>query len=214
MHCEIFDLGLVDFAKGWNFQKEVFLKVKDGAYVSALIFCRHYPVITLGRGADRGNILISDAELEKKGLKVFRIERGGEVTYHGPGQLTVYPICNLNYLKKDIHWFLRQLENIVIASLVDFGAKARQIPGLTGVWVGEEKIASLGISIKNWISFHGLSLNVKNDDLENFSLIRPCGMERRMTAVEKVLGRPIEMESIKEAILDRFNSILPTAVAC
>jgi len=189
MDFRVFDLGLVDFQKAWQFQKEIFTKVKIGKFDSGIILCRHYPVITLGRLANRDNILASEQELSSKGIQVHKIERGGDITYHGPGQLTIYPIINLNYFKKDIHWFLGQLEEVVIDFLSDFGIKGERHNGLTGIWVDKKKIASIGIAIRNWITFHGLSINIKKDDLSNFRLIRPCGMDIEMTSIESVLNK-------------------------
>lgn len=192
MDFEVFDLGLIDFSIALKFQKETFKAVKYNYLDSALILCQHYPVITLGRSADRNNILISDDELSQKGIQVFEVERGGDVTYHGPGQLMVYPILNLNYLKKDIHWYLRELEEIIIKFLTDFRIEAQRRLGLTGVWVGDKKIASIGIAIKNWITFHGISININEDDLSNFRFIKPCGLDIEMTSMETILGtRPL-----------------------
>lgn len=202
-----FDLGLVDYQSSSQFQKELFLSVKEGLFRSALIFCRHYPVITLGRLADKKNILLSQEKLSMRGISVCQSERGGDVTYHGPGQLVVYPVFNLNYLKKDIHLFLRNLEEVVINLLADLGIYAERRPGLTGVWLDNQKIASVGIAIKNWITFHGLSLNVKKEDLSNFSIIRPCGMDIKMTSIETILNRNIEFEGVKEILIDKFSNI-------
>ena len=207
MPFKIFNLGLVDFKKVWGFQKEIFLAVKNRELPSALILCQHYPVITLGRSADKKNILLSEAELRNRGIQTYKIERGGDITYHGPGQLMVYPIFNLNLLKKDIHWFLRQLEEVVIDYLSDLGVKSERRFGLTGVWINGRKIASIGIAIKNWISFHGLSLNIKRDDLLNFNHIRPCGMDIEMTALEEIIGRDIEVEGIKEDLIHKMRDI-------
>lgn len=198
MHLKVVDLGLVDFKDAWRKQKELFSEVKNGLLNAAVITCCHYPVITLGRSADRKNILVTQEELQRKGIGLYEIERGGDVTYHGPGQLTVYPIFNLNYFKKDIHWFLRYLENLIILCLDDFGIKSEQVKGLTGVWIGERKIASIGIAVKNWISFHGLSINIKKDDLTNFYLIKPCGMDIMVTSVESEVKSAVSIEKLKE----------------
>jgi lipoate-protein ligase B len=206
MQFKVFDLGLVDFKKAWDFQKEVFFQVKNDRFKSALILCQHYPVITLGRSATRKNILAQEAELKNKGIKVYEVERGGDVTYHGPGQLTAYPIFNLNYLKKDIHWFLRYLENIIIGCLSDLGTRAHRLPGLTGVWVNKRKIASIGIAIKNWITFHGLSINIKKADLVNFNLIKPCGMDIMVTSLESVLGSEIRVNQLKKILTRRLKN--------
>lgn len=207
MPVEIFDLGLVEFKTAWGFQKEIHSAVKNSGLSSALIFCQHYPVITLGRRANKRNILASKQELEIRGIRMYEIERGGDVTYHGPGQLITYPVFDLNSFKKDIHWFLRQLENIIIACLFDFGVKGQRLTGLTGVWVDNRKIASIGIAIRNWITFHGLSINVKKDDLDNFCLVRPCGMDTEMTTLENVSGRNFRIDEIKENLIRKFKTV-------
>ncbi len=204
MDLKIIDLGLINFSDAWVKQKALFQEVKTGSLDKALLICRHYPVITLGRGAKKTNILASEEELKKKGVAVYEVERGGDVTYHGPGQLTVYPVFNLNYLKKDIHWFLRYLEGIIIATLSDFGIPGERQQGLTGVWVRKKKIASIGIAIRNWITFHGLSINIKQEDLANFSLIRPCGMDIIVTSMESENKAIINIEQVKK----RFVSLL------
>lgn len=207
MEIKIFDLGLVDYKKAWDFQKEIFLAVRDNKIKSALISCSHYPVITLGRPADKRNILASPDELGTRGIKTYVIERGGDVTYHGPGQLMLYPLLNLNYFKKDIHWFLRQLEEIALSFLSDFGISPERKNGLTGVWINNKKISSVGIAIRNWITFHGLSLNICEADLPNFGLIRPCGMDIQMTSLDTELHKKIDPAGVKEALLKRFFEV-------
>lgn len=202
MQFRFFDLGLVEFKQAWDFQKEIFAKVKNNEFNAGLICCQHYPVITLGRSANRSHILINQNELTAKGISIYEIERGGDVTYHGPGQLVIYPILNLNYFKKDIDLFLRNLEGIVITLLAKFAIIAKRYRGLTGVWVERKKIASIGIAIKHWITFHGLAINIKNDDLENFSLIRPCGMDIMMTSMETVLNKEVSINSVKIILRD------------
>ena len=192
---------MVDFVKGLDFQREIFQRVKDEEFKAALIFCSHNPVITLGRSSGKNNILADRAELKKNNIEVFEIERGGDVTYHGPGQLMVYPVFNLAYFKKDLHFFLRKLEETAISALEAFDIKGERIKGKTGVWVGPEKIASIGIAVKQWISFHGLAINVKKSGLDNFALIKPCGMDIMMTSMETILGKDIEIDAVKEAIV-------------
>ncbi len=219
MELELFDLGLTDYPQAWELQKSVFLRVKQKELFSALILCRHLPVITLGRSGKRENILASDTQLKKLNIKTYEIERGGDVTYHGAGQLCIYPIINLNYFKKDINWFLRSFEILLIDVLAEFGIKTQTLPGLTGIWTTPlrqstnmlpEKIASIGIAIKNWITFHGASLNVKNDDLANFSLIRPCGMDIIMTSMENVVGGEVKIDKVKEILIRRWSVSLRT----
>jgi len=208
MRIKIFDLGLIGFQKAWQFQKETLGSVIAGGGDSVLIICRHYPVITLGRLGDRKNILLSGAELEKKTGGIYKIERAGDVTYHGPGQLIVYPVFNLKYLKKDIRLFLRYLEEVVIRFLSDFGIKASRRAGATGVWVADKKISSIGISIKNWVTFHGVSVNIKGNDLAGFECIRPCGMDIEMTSLEAVLGSEVEIDNVKKNLINGFKEIL------
>lgn len=205
MELKIFDLGLVDFKKAWDFQKEKFNEVKEGRIPNAVIFCRHNPVITLGRQANPRNILVTKTELQKKGISVYEIERGGDVTYHGPGQLMIYPLINLTLVKRDIHLFLRNLEKIAIEAFAELGILTQRVSGLTGVWLGNKKIASIGIAIKNWITYHGIALNIKQDDLENFSLIRPCGMDIMMTSLEASLEGRIEFLDVKKILTRRLQ---------
>lgn len=205
MRIEVFDLGLVDFNIALQYQKDIFNKVKLGSLESVLIFCRHYPIITLGRLADKRNILTPDAQLKQNGIQISEAERGGDATYHGPGQLIIYPIFNLKYFKKDIHWFLRYLEKTIIDLLLDFEINAASRSGLTGVWIGEQKIASIGIAIKNWITFYGISLNIKKDDLRNFRFIRPCGMDIQMTSMESILTTDVEMDDVTKNLIEKFR---------
>jgi len=205
MSPTVFDLGLVSFAQARQKQLEVFKCVSEGRIPSALIFCRHHPVITLGRRADANNIIAQPGLLSQKNIEILRIERGGEVTYHGPGQLTAYPIFNLNFFKKDLHWFLRRLEEAIIGCLSGLGVAAVARPGLTGVWVGDKKIASIGISVRKWTTFHGLSINVEEGDTPGFSLIRPCGMDIKMTSLEQALGKKTGFDHIKSGLTRRFE---------
>ncbi len=202
---EIIDIGLIDYRRGWYFQREVLKGVKAGILPSTLILCQHNPVITLGSQVKREQIKVSLAELELRGIDIYEVERGGDVTYHGPGQLIIYPIFNLHHLRKDIHWFLRKLESVVIDFLADFGLNAARRQGSTGVWVNSQKIASIGIAVKNWITFHGLSINIKKNAVDNFSLIKPCGMDIEVTSLEALLGRLISLNQAKKILLNKFR---------
>ena len=204
MDYKLFDLGLVAYSRAWDFQKDIFRQVKDKKLIYALILCEHPPTITLGRSSKIENILVNQERLKQLGIEVYHVERGGDVTYHGPGQLCVYPIVNLSYFKRDINWYLRSLEALLLDTLSDFTIKARRHPGLTGIWVRQNKIASIGISIKNWISFHGMSLNIKKDDIANFSLIRPCGMDIIMSSMEHFLKKEVGLNQVKKALIRRW----------
>ncbi len=217
MQLKVFDLGLVEYQRGLSFQKELWQQVKSVVLESALLVCRHYSVLTLGRSGSRENILVDAQALDEKGIAVYEVHRGGDVTYHGPGQLTVYPILPLAYFQRDLHLFLRYLEGFVIALLSDYGIDAQTIIGRTGVWVHDydsvRKIASIGIAVRQWVSFHGVTLNVTKDDLQHFSLIRPCGMDIQMSSMESVLGRDMDSEVVKHHMIDIFKQSLGQRVS-
>jgi lipoate-protein ligase B len=204
MQLRLFDLGLADFQTAWDFQRSIFLQVKKGDMPGALIFCRHKPVITIGRQGSKQNILVEAQQLERLNIATFQIERGGDVTYHGPGQLCIYPIVNLACFKKDIHWFLRSLEALACETLSGFGIKAQTKSGFSGLWIRQAKIASIGIAIRNWITFHGIAINIKQADLANFSLIRPCGLDIIMTSMEGVSGQAIKINQVKQIFIRRW----------
>lgn len=154
-----------------------------------LLLVEHEPVVTLGRGTRATSLPLAPAELERRGLTVAEVERGGDVTYHGPGQLVGYPILDLREHREDLHWYLRQLEAALIAGLDGLGVAAERSPGLTGVWTRGRKIASLGIHVKQWVTFHGFALNVTTD-LRAFDVIVPCGIDGVvMTSVAAETGR-------------------------
>ncbi|MCM8800295.1 MAG: lipoyl(octanoyl) transferase LipB [Candidatus Omnitrophica bacterium] len=200
--CRFFDLGLIDYPTAYNFQKEIFLKVNNGQLYSSVIFCEHYPVITVGRSAKREiSFFIKEEEIKNRDIPIYFVERGGSLTYHGPGQLVIYFIFNLVYFNKDIHYFLRWLEDLGIEFLRGFKISAIRYPGYTGVWINSKKIVSIGIAIKNWISFHGISINIKNSILENFKLIKPCGMDITMTSLEEILKKELSFIEVKEKFL-------------
>lgn len=153
-----------------------------------LLLVEHNPVVTLGRGTRSSSLILPPSELEARGYQVFEVERGGDVTYHGPGQLVGYPILDLNTHRPDLHWYLRELEGALISALGVLEIPAERRPGLTGVWTQGRKIASIGIHVKQWVTFHGFALNVVND-LASFGLIVPCGIENvEMTSVIKERG--------------------------
>ena len=205
MENKILDLGLVDYQKALQLQKDNFELIKSGSLKSVLVFCRHYPVITLGRRAKIENIKIDMQSLSSRKIPVYPVERGGDVTYHGPGQLVIYPLIHLEAYKKDIHFFLRCLEKTVIMVLSEFGIKASAKAGFTGVWAGERKICSIGITVRNWISYHGLALNVSKSDLANFSLIKPCGLDIEMTSMETILNQEIKFIDVQKTFIRRFE---------
>jgi lipoate-protein ligase B len=173
-----------------------------------LLLVEHEPVITLGRGTRTTSLPLSPAELERRGFTVAEVERGGDVTYHGPGQLVGYPVLDLREHRQDLHWYLRQLEAALIDALGGLGVAAERSPGRTGVWTGGRKIASLGIHVKQWVTFHGFALNVSTD-LRAFEAIVPCGIEGVvMTSVATERGRddaPALWVETREAVVEAFG---------
>ncbi|RLE10183.1 lipoyl(octanoyl) transferase [Candidatus Aerophobetes bacterium] len=202
---KVIDLGLREYGQVWDLQKDLLKKRISGEAMDTLILVEHPPVITLGRGASEEDILVSPEYLARRKIPLFRVERGGKATFHGPGQLVAYPIIAL--LKKDVHRYLRDLEETLIRLLARLGVEGRRKRGYTGVWVGEKKIASIGIGVKRWVSFHGLALNV-NTDLSYFSLIFPCGMDgRQITSLKEVLSSPVQMAEVKELFVSSFCEV-------
>jgi lipoate-protein ligase B len=204
MEIDLIDLGYTDYNFAFILQKKVLEQVTLKIRKNTLIFCEHPHTITLGRRGSFRNLLISKSELERRRIKIYKVDRGGDITYHGPGQLLFYPILDLSFYERDIRKFLRRLEFLVVLTLRDFGIRSQILEGFRGVWVGDKKICSIGVGIKNWVSFHGLSLNV-NTDLNYFNLIRPCGLNIRMTSMEEILKAPQDMNRVKERILENFK---------
>lgn len=201
----VLDLGLIDYEASLSLQQELLRDISRGTRQSALILCEHKPVITLGRLADKRNILRPDEELKTLGIAIKNVTRGGDVSLHMPGQLIAYPVFDLRLLDRDIHSFLRKLERAVILLLQGFGIEAQARSGLTGVWVNNKKIASIGIAVSRWITYHGLSLNV-DCNLDLFSLIRPCGQDIMMTSMAREKGR-LDSNEIKSCIADKFCEV-------
>ncbi len=172
---EVVRLGTMDYQDALEIQYSYLEKRISGEINDTVLFVEHTPTITIGRNGNKENLLISEKVLEQKNIKYYEVNRGGDITYHGPGQIVCYPIIDLNDHFKDVHKYLRTLEQIIIDLLIEYDIEARRIEGLTGVFVKRSKIASIGVGIKRWVTFHGLSLNL-NTDLSYFELIVPCGL--------------------------------------
>ena len=198
----ILDLGKMDYKPSWDFQKNFHANVLKGNEPDTLILVEHEPVFTLGKNANQDNLL----DKNNSEVKIFNVERGGDITFHGPGQLVGYPILDLNNFEKNISWFMRTLENILIECLNAFKISAHQKEGLTGVWVNDEKIGAQGVKISRWVTMHGFSLNI-NTDLNFFNRIVPCGITNcKVTSMEKLLGAPQNMQDVKFEIVEAFNN--------
>ena len=200
----ILDLGRMSYNSAWDIQKNYHQKVLTGKEQDTLILVEHEPVYTLGKNANDNHLLQSASEE----IEVYRIERGGDITFHGPGQIVVYPILDLNRYIKSVSWYMRTLEKIIIDTLSDFKIKAELKDGLTGVWVGDEKIGAQGVRISRWVTMHGLALNV-NTDLRYFDGIIPCGIfDYGVTSMEKLTGSKQDINKVKNTIIKYFNNIL------
>ena len=206
-------LGRVDYGDALTLQAELVEERRRGDIGDTLILLEHPPVITLGvktRGKPT-NIIASPETLAAEGVSVFETGRGGDITYHGPGQLVGYPILDLRPDRCDVHRYVRDLEQALMLALLEFGIESRRVDGLTGVWVGapgrEEKIAAIGVRISRWITSHGFALNVATD-LRHFRLIVPCGIaDRGVTSIERVLGRSVPMPDVEDAVVKAFERV-------
>lgn len=212
------DLGLIDYKEAWDFQEELFQAVIDvkranrkreqegetlEATQSKLIFCEHPHVFTLGKSGHLSHLLVNEEQLAAKGASFYKINRGGDITYHGPGQLVGYPIFDLDNFFTDIHKYLRFLEEAVILTLTEYGIESGRINGSTGVWLDwnnpkARKICALGVRSSRWVTMHGFAFNV-NSDLDYFTNIIPCGItDKAVTSLDIELGRPVDMKEVQE----------------
>lgn len=195
----------MDYKKAWDLQHHLWSKRVEERLPDLLLILEHPHVITLGRRGDRSSLLVSTEVLKEKGIALFQVERGGEVTYHGPGQLIGYPILNLKEYGFRVAQYVDELEEIIIRTLRDFGIEGRRDTRNRGVWVQDKKIASIGIAIQRWVSFHGFALNYRTD-LRYFDLIYPCGLEGvKMTSMDEILEKEISRGLIVERISVHFR---------
>ena len=205
--CLVYDLGLVDYREGLLLQDKLLNSRKSGAIKDVLLLLQHPSVFTIGRSGIAENVIVPKETLVKENISVFQTNRGGDVTYHGPGQLIGYPILNLRENGLTVHQYVWNLEEIVIRTLADFGIGGRRISGQRGVWVGEEKVCALGLRIRGEVSMHGFALNV-NTNLKYFTYIIPCGITGvSITSVSKLLGRTVELVEIQKSLLRHFSKV-------
>jgi len=201
------DLGLIDYKKAWDLQRHLWAKRVEGKLPDLLLFLEHPHVITLGRRGNHSHLIVSEDILEAMNIPLFQVERGGDVTYHGPGQAVVYPIFDLKGYGYRLIQYVGQLEEVILNVLKDFGIEGKRDSSNRGVWVNGDKIASIGIAIKRWVSFHGFSLNYATD-LKYFDLMNPCGLVgKKMTTLERILGTEISREQLVERICFHFKQI-------
>jgi len=210
---EVRRLGLVEYGEALQLQRDLVEERKNDRIADTLLLVEHPPVLTLGVKGDggRSHILASDQELQSRGIGIFETGRGGDVTYHGPGQIVGYPIISLKPDRCDVHRYVRDLEEVLIRTAGDFGVSGQRISGLTGVWVGDEKLAAIGVRISRWVTSHGFAFNVSTD-LDHFGLIVPCGIaDRGVTSLAK-LGSSASRGEIEAKLINNFIEIFDLSV--
>ena len=206
---KVYKFGRIPYDKALELQLALLEKRKRDEIEDTLLLLEHPPTFTIGRRGDTGNLLAAEDTLNDVGIRLEVISRGGDITFHGPGQLVGYPIMDLNKMGRDIHRYLRGLESVIIKALENYGIKAGRIEGVTGVWVKRHKIASIGVGVKRWITYHGFALNV-NTDLTYFDKIVPCGIPGvKMTSVQKWLAQrdEVDMAEAEESVIQAFSEV-------
>jgi lipoate-protein ligase B len=205
--------GLVPYREAWNLQRDLVARRAAGEIPDTLLLLAHPPVITLGRGGHLDHLVASRDVLASRGVEFVETDRGGDITFHGPGQIVGYGIVDLAARGRDLHRYLRDIEEMLIRTLGELGIRAGRAPGLTGVWVGDAKIGAIGIRVSRWVAHHGFALNV-DTDLSFFDLIVPCGIpDRRVTSMRALLGRPVERAIVEDALSRAFAEIFGAASA-
>ena len=206
------DLGRTEFKTVWDLQKKLVELRYKNHIPDILLFTEHNPVITMGRASSLRNLLCTPEELKMKNVELFEIERGGDITFHGPGQLVMYPILDLNDHGRDLHKYLRSLETVIASVLREYGINAVTKEGLTGVWADDHKLAAIGVAVSRWITYHGAALNV-NTDLDYFNLINPCGItEFPVGSVKLLLGDEIDINGVKRKLEQSFADVFRSEI--
>ena len=214
--CLVASLGLLEYGAARELERRLVAARKAGAVPDVLLLCEHPHVITMGRNGQRRNLLASQRVLAQMGVRFFDTDRGGDVTYHGPGQLVAYPILQLGEIRRDVGWYVRQLEEAMIRASADFGIASTRVSGMTGVWAAParapeanaEKLGAIGVHISRWVTSHGLAYNVATD-LRYFDLIVPCGLAaRRATSLEKLLDRAVTVAEVAPRMTAHLGELL------
>src|SRR4249919_355337 len=217
------DLGNQSYKLVWDYQETLLqqkIKAKQSGKIEAdyLLFVEHNPVYTLGKNGKEKNLLINQKSLEEKGIEFYHINRGGDITFHGPEQLVGYPILNLDNYKTDLGWYLRSLEEVIILTMQEYGLQGERSQGETGVWLDasvrgrERKICAMGIRCSRWVTMHGFAFNV-NVDLNYFNFITPCGIQnKKVTSLEKELGQKLSMDEVKKKLVSNFENVFEAKI--
>ncbi|MEW6508991.1 MAG: lipoyl(octanoyl) transferase LipB [Bacteroidota bacterium] len=199
------DLGLIDYKIAWSLQKEIFNLRLNNEISDTLFLLEHPHTYTLGKVAEKENLISSDEQLREFGINVYEIDRGGDITYHGPGQLVGYPIIKLIEWQQDTHKYLRGLEEVIMMTCSDYGISTERNSKYTGVWIGSKKIAAIGIKVSRWITMHGFAFNV-NTDLNYFGGIVPCGIkDKEVTSLKNELGAEVNINDVKDKLVQNFQ---------
>lgn len=201
------DLGFIDYKEAWDLQYKIHTSRVRGNVKDHFLLLEHPNTYTLGKTADKSNLIGNEEYLKEKNISVYDIDRGGDITYHGPGQIVGYPIINLNDWKQDTHKYLRALEEIIIRVCLEFGLIGRRDPEYTGVWIEDRKIAAIGIKVSRWVTMHGFAFNI-NTDLSLFNGIIPCGIsDKAVTSLSKETNKTVEIDFVKSLILKHFTEV-------
>jgi lipoyl(octanoyl) transferase len=211
---EVRRLGTVPYAEALTLQRELVEERRAGRVPDLLLLLQHPPVITLGVKGDggRSNVLVTDERLAELGVEISETGRGGDVTYHGPGQIVGYPILDLKPDRCDVHRYVRDLEEVMIRVCADYGVSAGRITGLTGTWIGNEKVGAIGVRISRWITSHGFAFNVTTN-LSDFQLIVPCGItDRGVTSLERATGRKLSIADVEDCVVAQFASVFSSSL--
>jgi lipoyl(octanoyl) transferase len=210
MICQVELPGVVGYEESLRLQCERVAARKAGDIADTLILLEHPPVYTLGRNANRESLLFSPERLRRLGTELFETDRGGDVTFHGPGQMVGYPILDLTQHRRDLAWYMHSIEEVFIRVAGQFGIQAGRIADARGVWIGNDKLVAMGVHVSRWVTSHGFAFNV-NTDLSFFDWIVPCGLHGKgVTSLQKILGRPVSMEEATECVIRHFGAVFST----
>ncbi len=212
MRCVVHRLKIVEYSQAYQWQRELMRRRLNGEIADTLLLLEHPPTFTIGKSGKLENILVPFADLAKAGISLFLTDRGGDVTYHGPGQLVGYPIIDLRKRGNNIRQFVHDLEEVIIRTLNDFSINADRDERHPGVWVKDEEMAAIGLAVKRWITMHGFALNV-NPNLEHFSFINPCGFsDRKAVSISKLLGQDVAIEAVIPKLVAHFSEVFDAQV--
>lgn len=205
--CAVRWLGRIDYEQAWRLQEALVGQRRAGAIPDTLLLLEHPPIYTYGRRGADGQFLADPARLENMGARILAVDRGGGLTFHGPGQLVGYPIMDLQEWQPDVHRYLRSLEEVIIGALADYGIAGERWAGMTGVWVGGDKVAAIGVKVSRWITSHGFALNV-NVELDWYRHIVACGIsDRGVTSLQRLLGRELALAEVSRAVVHHFGRV-------